>query len=144
FGLGTAETTAEDKCRRDIAVTGASVTITDPDVPSWTVAPSAPDQWTDTTALPVSGTASDNGLGTKYFNLYRAPSNGQTYDFIGNAARSCSGLHASPCGASWTSQIVNYNPAALPNGVNFLVAFAYDALGIEHNSQGLPLHLSID
>lgn len=143
-GLGTAEGWAEDKCRRDIMVGGAAVWITDPDVPSWTTSPSAADQWTDTSVVPISGTASDPGLGTKYFNLYKAPSNGQTYDFIGNTERACSGLHASPCGSSWSSQIVNYNPASLPNGVNWLVVFAYDALGIEHNSQGLGVHVSVD
>jgi len=143
-GLGTAESWAEDKCRRDIVVGGAAVWITDPDVPTWTTAPSAPDQWTDTSVVPISGTASDPGLGTKYFNLYQSPSNGQAYNFIGNTERACSGLHASPCGASWSSQIVHYSPSALPNGVNWLDVYAYDALGIEHNSQGMPVHVNVD
>lgn len=143
-GLGNAGSAAENKCRRDVMLAGAAVWITDSDVPTWNGPPTAPDQWTDAAVIPVSGSATDAGLGMKYFNLYKTAASGQALDFIGNAERGCSGLHASPCGPSWSSQIVNYNPAALPNGVNFLTVFAYDPLGLEHNSQGLPVHVSVD
>jgi hypothetical protein len=143
IGVGTAGG-IQIPCWRDIVAGGVSVLLTDPDVPVWTTAPSAPDTWTDTAVVPISGAAYDAGLGVKYFNLYKSPSNGQTYDFIGNAERPCSGLRSNPCGASWSSSITNYNPAALPNGVNLLTVFAYDALAIEHNSQGLPVRVKVD
>jgi sugar lactone lactonase YvrE len=143
-GLGNAGA-SEDKCRRDIMLGGAAVWITDSDVPVWYAAPSAPDQWTDTAAVPITGTAYDDGLGAKYLNLYKTPNGGGgNYDFIGNAERACSGLRANPCSGAWTGQISNYNAAALPNGVNWLDVYAYDVLGIEHFSQGLPVHVSVD
>jgi hypothetical protein len=144
FGLGTAGAWANNNCNRTIMLSGVSVAITDSDVPSWNTAPSAPDTWTDTTVVPITGTATDNGLGMRYFNLYKSPSNGRTYDFIGNADRGCSGLKQNSCGATWTGTISNYNVSALPNGVNLLTVFAYDALGIEHNSQGLPVRVKVD
>jgi Domain of unknown function (DUF6973) len=143
IGVGTAGG-IQIPCWRDIVAGGVSVLVTDPEAPTWTTAPSAPDTWTDTAVVPISGAAYDPGLGVKYFNLYKSPSNGRTYDFIGNSERACSGLRSNPCGSSWSSSITNYNPAALPNGVNLLTVFAYDALAIEHNSQGLPVRVKVD
>jgi hypothetical protein len=145
IGMGSAEANMSIPCWRDIVAGGVSVLITDPDVPYWISGPSAPDQWTDTAVVPIStGAAYDNGLGVKYFNVYRAPAGGKIYGFIGNAERACSGLRENPCTGAWSAQITNYNPAALPNGVNWLEVSAYDALGIEHYSQGLPVHVDVD
>jgi sugar lactone lactonase YvrE len=144
IGLGTAEAAAEDKCRRDIMAGGVSVWITDNDVPTWNSKATVPDQWIDNTSIPVSTSASDSGLGMKYFNLWTTDSSGKASALVGNSEYSCSGLHASPCPSSWSSQITNYNPSPLPNGINNMVTVAYDALGIEHSSQGLPILLKVD
>jgi sugar lactone lactonase YvrE len=143
-GIGTAEGWATNNCNRTIMLGGVSVAITDSDVPYWNVGPSASDAWTDTTVLPISGTATDNGLGMRYFNLYRSPNGGTGYDFIGNTDRGCSGLKQNACPATWTGTISNYSVAALPTGVNWLMMFAYDPFGLEHNSQGLPIHINVD
>jgi sugar lactone lactonase YvrE len=144
IGLGTAEATAEDKCRRDIMAGGVAVWITDNDVPSWNSKATVADQWIDTASTPVSVSANDPGLGMKYFNLWTADAAGKAATYMGNSEHSCSGLHASPCPSSWASQISNYNPSSLPNGINSMVTIAYDALGIEHGSQGLPILLKVD
>jgi sugar lactone lactonase YvrE len=144
IGLGTAEATAEDPCRRDIMAGGVAVWITDGDVPSWNSKATVVDQWIDSSSIPVSVSASDPGLGMKYFNLWTTDANGRASSLIGNSEHGCSGLHASPCPSSWSSQITNYNPASLPNGINSMAAIAYDALGIEHASQGLPILLKVD
>jgi sugar lactone lactonase YvrE len=144
LGLGTAESAAEDKCRRDIMAGGVAVWITDNDVPGWNSKATVPDQWIDSSSIPVSVSASDPGLGMKYFNLWTTDVNGKASSLIGNSEYSCSGLYTSPCPSSWSSQIPNYNPSSLPNGVNKMVTVAYDALGIEHASQGLPILLKVD
>jgi sugar lactone lactonase YvrE len=144
IGLGNAEVGAEDKCRRDIMAGGVAVWLTDPEPPSWTSMPSVADQWIDTTPIPVSASASDPGLGMKYFNLWTTNASGQNETLVGNAVHPCTGLHASPCPSSWSAQITNYNPAALPNGILKMDTVAYDALGMEHNSAAGPMFLKVD
>jgi sugar lactone lactonase YvrE len=145
IGLGNDGAGSSDKCRRDIVAGGVAIWIGDPEPPSWTSMPSAPDQWTDTTVLPVSAGAYDPGLGMKYFNLWTTnPSTGQNEALVGNVVHPCSGLHASPCPSSWSAQITNYNPASLPNGINKMNTVAYDALGIEHNSAAGPMYIKVD
>jgi len=144
IGLGTAEGEAEDKCRRDIVAGGVAVWITDGDVPNWSSKATVADQWIDSSSIPVSVSASDPGLGMKYFDLWTTDASGKASSLIGGSEYGCSGLHASPCPSSWSSQIANYNPSSLPTGVDSMVAIAYDALGLEHASQGLPILLKVD
>lgn len=146
IGLGTAEGggTTEDPCRRDIDAGGVAVWITDGDVPSWNSKATVADQWIDSSSIPVSVSASDQGLGMRYLDLWTTDANGKASSLIGSSEYACSGLHANPCPSSWSSQITNYKPSSLPNGVNSMVAIAYDALGSEHASQGLPILLKVD
>jgi sugar lactone lactonase YvrE len=144
IGLGTSEKTAEDKCRRDIMAGGVAVWITDNDMPSWNSKATVADQWIDSTATPVSVSASDPGLGMKYLDLWTTDANGKAFSLVGSSEYGCSGLHASACPSSWSSQITNYKPSSLPSGVNNMVTIAYDALGSEHASQGLPILLKVD
>jgi sugar lactone lactonase YvrE len=151
-GLGTAGGWAYNNCNRTIMLAGVSVAITDSDVPTWNADPTVADQWTDTAVVPVNVSASDPGLGMKWFNLFAVDAQGKAVaPLLGNSGHPCSGLRANPCPASWSSQIANYNPATLPNGVNPMVTFAYDALGVGydpnnqvHNSQGKSVFIKVD
>jgi sugar lactone lactonase YvrE len=146
IGLGTAEGAGatEDPCRRDVDAGGVAVWITDEDVPSWNSKATVADQWIDSSSIPVSVSASDPGLGMRYLDLWTTDANGKASSLIGSSEYGCTGLHASPCPSSWSSQITNYKPSSLPNGINSMVTIAYDALGSEHASQGLPILLKVD
>jgi hypothetical protein len=141
-GLGTGPG-GSSSCWRDIMLGGASVWISDPDNPTWNGAPSVSPTWTHTTMLPISVSASDPGLGVKYFNLFTADGAGNPASFIGNSVHPCSGLKASPCPGSWSTQITNYNPASLPTGINALALRAYDPLHEVHYA-GQAVFLKVD
>jgi sugar lactone lactonase YvrE len=145
IGIGSGNESIAIPCYHEIYVGGYTIQEKDPEPPSWNSAPSAPDQWTDTSVIPVSASASDPGLGMKYFNLWTTNSStGQNEALVGNVVHPCSGLHASPCPYSWSAQITNYNPALLPNGINRMDTVAYDAIGIEHNSAAGPMFIKVD
>lgn len=110
IGLGTAEVGAEDKCRRDIMAGGVAIWISDPEPPTWNSTPTVADEWIDTTPIPISDSASDPGLGMKYFNLWTTNAEGKNEALVGNAVHPCSGLHASPCPYSWSSQSLTTTP----------------------------------
>ncbi len=145
IGLGTgAYNTAPIPCWRDLYAGGASVWMSDPENPALNGFPTASDTWIDNTAIPISVSANDPGLGVKSFRLFTTDASGAAASQIGTSISNCTGLRASPCSSSWNSSIANYNPAALPSGINTLVGFAEDALGTEHRSQGLPVYLKVD
>jgi hypothetical protein len=141
-GLGTGGG-GSNPCWRDIMLAGASVWITDPDNPTWNGAPSISPVWTDTTMLPISVSASDQGLGVKYFNLFTTDASGNPVSMIGNAVHPCSGLKNNPCPGTWSTQITNYSPAGLPNGIRPLALRAYDPLPDTHYA-GQAVLLKVD
>jgi hypothetical protein len=141
-GLGTGGG-GSNPCWRDIMLGGASVWISDPDNPSWNGAPSVSSVWTHNTMLPINVSASDPGLGVKYFNLFTTDGSGNAGPMIGNAVHPCSGLKANPCPSSWSAQITNYSPAALPTGINSLALRASDPLHEVHYS-GQAVLLKVD
>jgi tripartite motif-containing protein 71 len=143
FGMSTGSG-GSMPCWRSLMLGGTVINLDDPEVPSWVSKPTVADQWIDKTAIPVSGSASDPGLGMKYFKLWTTDGSGKALAEIGSTTHSCSGVATDPCPSSWASQITNYNPSNLPNGINGMVVFAYDALGTSHNSQGLPVFLKVD
>ncbi len=143
FGMGTGPG-IQVPCWRDLMVGGMAVWISDPDVPSWNAKPGVAGQWIDTSSIPVSASGSDPGLGVKTFNLWTTDSSGKAKTIVGSAVNGCSGFNDSTCPASWSSTITNYNPSSLPNGVNGMVVIAYDAVGVEHASQGEPIFLKVD
>jgi hypothetical protein len=142
IGLGTGPG-GSNPCWRDIMLGGASVWISDPDNPTWNGTPSVSSAWTHNTMLPVNVSASDSGLGVKYFNLFTTDASGNPVTMIGNAVHPCSGLKASPCPGSWSTQITNYNPASLPSGIRSLALRAYDPLHEIHYS-GQAVFLKVD
>jgi hypothetical protein len=142
IGLGTGPG-GSNNCWRDIMLGGASVWISDPDNPTWNSAPSVSSAWTHNTMLPVNVSASDPGLGVKYFNLFTTDGSGNPAAMIGHAVHPCSGLKASPCPGSWSTQITNYSPAGLPTGINTLALRAYDPLHEIHYG-GQAVFLKVD
>ncbi|MGC1851793.1 MAG: NHL repeat-containing protein [Solirubrobacterales bacterium] len=143
IGLGTAGNGTENKCRRDIMAGGVAIWISDNEMPTLSK-PTVADQWIDASSIPITVSASDPGLGMKYFKLFTTYANGEAATEVGNATHPCSGLRESPCPGSWSTQIANYSPAWLPNGINGMVVKAYDALGWEHYSAGQPVFLKVD
>lgn len=141
-GLGTGPG-GSNPCWRDIMLGGVAVWITDPDNPSWNGAPTVASSWTDTATQPISVSASDPGLGVKYFNLFTTNGSGNPVSMIGNAVHPCSGLRANPCPGSWSTQITNYSPSALPSGINPMALRAYDPLPDTHYS-GQAVLLKVD
>ena len=141
-GLGTGNAGA-NSCWRDIVLGAATVWITDPDNPSWHGAPGIADSWTDTAVQPISVSAGDPGLGVKYFNLFTTDGSGNPVSLIGHAVHPCTGLRASPCPGSWSTQITNYNPAVLPTGILPLALRAYDPLPDTHFA-GQAVFLKVD
>ena len=143
FGMSTGSG-GSMPCWRSLMLGGTVINLDDPEVPSWVSKPTVADQWIDKAAITVSGSASDPGLGMRYFKLWTTDGSGKALAEIGSTTHSCSGVATDPCPSSWASQITNYNPSNLPNGINGMVMFAYDALGTSHNSQGLPVFLKVD
>jgi sugar lactone lactonase YvrE len=142
IGMGNAGA-AENKCRRDIMAGGVAVWISDNEVPTLNK-PTVADQWMYSTALAVNNYATDPGLGVKYFKLFTTNPDGSAATEVGNATHGCSGLRSNPCPSAWSANITNYSPAGLSTGVNKMVVKAYDALGLEHYSQGQPVLLKVD
>jgi streptogramin lyase len=145
IGLGQGTSWSENKCRRDIMVGGVAVWITDPDVPSLSK-PTVQDDWISSISSinSVSVSASDAGLGMKYFRMFTTNPDGTPAAQNGFAIHSCTGLRSNPCPSSWSTQINNYGLSSLPDGISGMVLKAYDALGDEHYSQGQPLFLKVD
>ena len=142
IGLGTGPG-GSSPCWRDIMLGGASVWVSDPDNPTWNSPPSVSSAWTHNTMLPVNVSASDPGLGVKYFNLFTTDAAKNPVSMIGNAVHPCGGLKANPCPGSWSTQITNYNPASLPTGINALALRAYDPLH-EIHYVGQAVFLKVD
>ena len=142
IGLGTAGAVEKWPCWRDIYVGGVAVWLDDPDFPNWSGNPTIADKWVDSTGLPINVAASDNGLGMKYFNVFKTNAQGGIDSLIGYNMHSCSGGRSNPCPASWNTT-VNYNPATLDEGIRVLALHAYDALGAWPHPAGVPHHSEI-
>ncbi len=145
LGLGTGiYNTAAIPCWRDLYAGGAYVWLSDPEAPSWSSTPTASGAWTANTPLPVAVSASDKGLGVKSFKLFTTNGAGEPLAEVGSVVNPCSGGRASPCPASWSTEITNYNVANLPSGPDKLAVVAYDPLGETHGSSPAYVTVRVD
>jgi hypothetical protein len=115
-------------CDRVLYAGGVGIWLDDEDLPVLTTAGST--KWMDATPLRLNVSATDPGVGVRFFEAYATDTSGATQGWT--TTRSCTGLYGSRCPATWnlgeTSQpVLNYNPTVMPEGIRKLTIKALDA-----------------
>jgi sugar lactone lactonase YvrE len=104
---------------------------------------SGPSQWVDQTASPISFTASDSGLGIYAITVKDEQSPQHSW----KTSYGCTGVAGNPCPRTWKSTdtghpALKYEPALLPQGIDYLELTAEDPLG--HLSQPAKVQVKVD
>ncbi|MGC1852879.1 MAG: amidase domain-containing protein [Solirubrobacterales bacterium] len=117
-------------CWRDLFVGGAAIWLDDWERPSLTT--SSTDAWMDSSPVRLNVSATDGGLGVKSFEAVATTSSGSSQTWWTHHA--CTGLYEARCPGSWnladsSQPILNFSPAALPEGLRKIQVTAYDVTG---------------
>lgn len=118
----------------DVYVGAATVELADNQAPNQ---PTVTDQsgWVNQTAPPIAFTAADSGLGVRSMIASTEQRNQQGQPLhTWNASYGCIGVGDSACPRIWESgdpghQALTYEPALLPQGINYLDVSAEDPVG---------------
>lgn len=106
---------------------GAEIYLDDPEEPTLTGVPAQsvdPAQWTDgSQPRTVTASATDPGLGVKYFNLDRQDLAGWTS--AAQANYPCNGTRTARCPRNWTTSL-SYDTSQLPEGITNYRITPYD------------------
>lgn len=113
-------------------VGSASLELNDKDIPGFgSIA--GPSQWVNQTALPISFTASDSGLGMYAFTVTEGvETEGNFHSW--KTLHGCKGVSGAACPRTWQSTdagtpALKYEPAVMPQGIDYLTVVAEDPVG---------------
>lgn len=115
-------------CDRILYVGGAGVWLDDEDLPVLSTAGST--KWMDKSPVRLNVSATDPGVGVKFFEAYATNSSGALQGWT--TSRSCTGLYGSRCSQTWdlgnaSQPELKYDPSVMPEGIRKLTIKAYDA-----------------
>jgi sugar lactone lactonase YvrE len=136
-GIFDTESTASSNATAYVGA--ATVELGDTGAPSGPI-PTPQTQWVNQSAPPLAFTASDTGLG-----VYAITAGTEQLNSAGQPVRSwkasngCIGVGDAACPRTWSSsepghQALSYEPAVLPNGINYLSLVAEDPVGNKSTS----------
>ena len=111
----------------DAYMGGAIAYLDDPEIPTPDplIHSVSPNQWTQgNETRTVIGSATDPGLGVKWFNLERQGTNGQ-YFYLTQAQHPCTATRQSRCPRSWSATL-GYSTTSLPEGITNYKLRAFD------------------
>jgi len=121
----------------------ATVELSDKDSPGFTLL-NGPGQWVNNEATtPIQYSVEDFGLGIRELRIAQ-PSTGGTERQI-NTSLNCTGGVSSPCPHTVSTSATNlsYDPSSMPQGEDWVKAYALDPLGHEALVQGKHLEARI-
>jgi tripartite motif-containing protein 71 len=129
IGMGVTSEIKERKCARDIMAGGVELWLEDWSRPTLTT--SSTGQWMDASAPRLNVSATDPGIGVQKFQATATNKSGTTSEWWTN--NSCTGLYEAPCPNTWnlgeaSQQQLNFEPSALPEGIDKLSVTGYDAI----------------
>jgi sugar lactone lactonase YvrE len=127
IGMGTSSGVSIP-CWRDVMAAGVAIWLEDWSRPYLTTTPTY--KWTDTSPTRLNVSAYDSGLGVQRFQVKATNASGGAEEWWTN--HSCTGVYESPCPHTWnlgegSQPVLNYSPAALPEGIVKLSITGYDA-----------------
>lgn len=132
--------------KRQAYAGGASVEVTDKDLPTWGYALS-PAAWTNnsTATAPIDYAVSDSGLGVRYVKVTRPMAAGGSasswttfYQCVGSASSPC------PANTGPASQAITYDPGAMAQGESTISLVAQDPVGNESASRLVKVRIDHD
>jgi Concanavalin A-like lectin/glucanases superfamily/Helix-turn-helix domain len=118
----------------EVYVGTATIELGDQDVPQQPIA-SGPSGWANQTAVPLTFTATDTGLGVSSVNASTEQLDAQGKPLNSwKASYGCTGVGGGACPRTWKSSeaghpALNVEPALLPSGINYLNVIAEDPVG---------------